>query len=80
MNCAVNSPTPGIIPIMTPKPEAAAAIRLNPRISPNPLSNDPLTGWGCGVLSLSAMSMKACEIAKRPSTTTIRSTPPASQV
>jgi len=76
----VNSPTPGIMPINTPKLPATVAMRLNSQISLSAPKMLPRTGWGLGAVSLSVSSRKAWLSANRPSTTTIRSKPPVSHV
>ena len=80
MNCAVNSPTPGIMPIITPKLDATVATRRYSHNSFSPEKIDPFSDTMSGLSSFCTSSRNAWLSANRPSTTTIRSTPDASQL
>ena len=57
MNCAVNSPVPGIMPRITPKPEATVATLLCFISSLNPAVKLPEIGFALGV-ELASVSKK----------------------
>ena len=75
-NCARNSPTPGMIPMMIPNTEEDTATRFMRKTSSKPSKGLPVS---LGILCLAGLpinKMKACEMAKSPRTTGIKWKPP----